>query len=355
MKETRFFLGNNSSRGFVSYFDSFIDPGAMDRIFILKGGPGVGKSTFMKKFGAFMQSRGLDAEYIHCSGDNDSLDGVVIPELKVMLVDGTAPHTVDPALPGAADEIINLGEYFDSFELAKSKREIIRMINEKSALYQSAYRFIECAGTMQREISANYGRYTDEAKLSQLIEDAAAKVFPRSAAKPKKEGITKKLFTEAYTPSGYVSYTDLFCENRKVIGLVGENADAASKLLSRLALEAEKRGLDAIRCYMPIFPDKLQHLVLPELDIVVKSAESASSSDFDEIFDLRQVMDHEKLQACSSEIEDDQQIFRTLIDKATEKLAAAIKQHRLLESIYVKNMDFKGVDKCFDRLIGRFM
>jgi hypothetical protein len=139
-----------------------------------------------------------------------------------------------------------------------------------------------------------------------------------------------------------------------VIGIIGENPDAASKLLHRLAFEAEKRGLDTDCCYVPLFPDKLQHIVIPELDIVVKSAESAASSAFDEIVDLRQTMDHEKLQACSFEIESDQEIYRILTDKATEKLAAAIKQHRLLESIYVKSMDFKGVDKCFDRLTEKF-
>jgi len=38
-----------------------------------------------------MVERGYDVEFMHCSSDNNSLDGVVIPSLKIALLDGTAP------------------------------------------------------------------------------------------------------------------------------------------------------------------------------------------------------------------------------------------------------------------------
>jgi len=95
-KEKHVFAGNNSSKGFYSYFDYIIEPNDAKRIYILKGGPGVGKSSFMKKFGSKMASQGYGVEYIHCSSDESSLDGLLIPELKVAFIDGTAPHIVDP-------------------------------------------------------------------------------------------------------------------------------------------------------------------------------------------------------------------------------------------------------------------
>lgn len=39
----------NSARGFVSFFDGNIK--GLDKLYILKGGPGTGKSTLMKKIG----------------------------------------------------------------------------------------------------------------------------------------------------------------------------------------------------------------------------------------------------------------------------------------------------------------
>ncbi|MDK2888295.1 MAG: hypothetical protein PWP72_1173 [Thermoanaerobacter sp.] len=87
------FPGGNTWRGFHSFYDYIIEPDAT-RIFVIKGGPGVGKSTFMRKIGEEMLERGYDVEFHCCSSDNGSLDGVVIPAIRVALLDGTAPHRV---------------------------------------------------------------------------------------------------------------------------------------------------------------------------------------------------------------------------------------------------------------------
>ena len=103
----RVFPGGNTYKGFHSFYDYILDQKSAKRIIVIKGGPGVGKSHFMKKLGEAMEEKGFDTEYHHCSSDNNSIDGVVFPQLSVALVDGTAPHVVDPKNPGAVDEIIH--------------------------------------------------------------------------------------------------------------------------------------------------------------------------------------------------------------------------------------------------------
>ncbi|WP_294536303.1 hypothetical protein [uncultured Pseudoflavonifractor sp.] len=88
----QFYLGANAPSGFYSLYDQLIDPDQAQDVMILKGGPGCGKSSLMRKVGAAMEERGLTVEYIQCSGDPDSLDAVVIPALATAIVDGTAPH-----------------------------------------------------------------------------------------------------------------------------------------------------------------------------------------------------------------------------------------------------------------------
>ncbi len=90
-KLKKLFPGGNTSQGFYSYYDYVISPNAT-RIFIIKGGPGVGKSSLMRSIGETMLERGYDVEYHCCSSDNGSLDGVCIPQIGVALIDGTAPH-----------------------------------------------------------------------------------------------------------------------------------------------------------------------------------------------------------------------------------------------------------------------
>ncbi len=88
----QFYLGANAPSGFYSLYDQLIDPDQAQDVMILKGGPGCGKSSFMRKVGAAMEEQGLAVEYIQCSGDPDSLDAVIIPNLATAIVDGTAPH-----------------------------------------------------------------------------------------------------------------------------------------------------------------------------------------------------------------------------------------------------------------------
>lgn len=92
MAKISYFLGANTPGGFYSLMDKLLDPAKARAIYILKGGPGCGKSTLMKQLGAWAEERGCACEYIWCSGDPDSLDGLILPDLAVAIADGTAPH-----------------------------------------------------------------------------------------------------------------------------------------------------------------------------------------------------------------------------------------------------------------------
>jgi len=103
---TKVFPGGNTGLGFFSFYDELSDPSAR-RIYVIKGGPGVGKSTFMRRIADEVIKLGQDAEFLCCASDNDSYDGVRFPDLGIIMLDGTAPHVVDPKNPGAVDTIIH--------------------------------------------------------------------------------------------------------------------------------------------------------------------------------------------------------------------------------------------------------
>ena len=94
IQPTRWFLGANSCRGFSSLYEGYVDPAAGEFLRVIKGGPGCGKSTLMKRIGKAAEDAGLPVEYIHCSGDPESLDAVWLPTLRTGYVDGTAPHVI---------------------------------------------------------------------------------------------------------------------------------------------------------------------------------------------------------------------------------------------------------------------
>jgi len=88
--ELQFFLGANAASGFVSHFEELYDPEGGWKCYIIKGGPGTGKSSMMRRI--VERTPGLEHEMIHCSSDPESLDGVIFPEKKICIADGTAPH-----------------------------------------------------------------------------------------------------------------------------------------------------------------------------------------------------------------------------------------------------------------------
>jgi nucleoside-triphosphatase THEP1 len=89
-KKRSYFASANGSQGFVSLFDYVLKDA--ERVYIIKGGPGCGKSTFMKKVGEALLEDGFSVDFVYCSSDKDSLDAIVVNDIKFVIVDGTAPH-----------------------------------------------------------------------------------------------------------------------------------------------------------------------------------------------------------------------------------------------------------------------
>ena len=59
------FPGSNTSAGFMGFFEDLRS--RAKRTVILKGGPGVGKSTLMKEAGQHFERLGQPVVYYHCS------------------------------------------------------------------------------------------------------------------------------------------------------------------------------------------------------------------------------------------------------------------------------------------------
>lgn len=123
-----FFMAANSGKGFFSLFDEIHSPREGWKLYVIKGGPGTGKSSLMKKIAEISEEKGYFCERIFCSSDPDSLDGVVIPALKVSIADGTSPHIIEPKYPGVSEKIINLGECWDEKILKKNSEHIFTLV-----------------------------------------------------------------------------------------------------------------------------------------------------------------------------------------------------------------------------------
>lgn len=175
-KVRKMFQGGNTSNGFYSFFD-YIIPQEVNRIFCLKGGPGVGKSSFMKKIGREFVKMGYDVELHYCSSDPNSLDGVVVKGLNVVLLDATSPHIVDPKLPGAVDEIINFGDFWNVEKLEKNRAEIELCNEDISDCFQRAFKFLKSAEPIYLDIESKNSKCMGWSKVNKTTDDFISRLF----------------------------------------------------------------------------------------------------------------------------------------------------------------------------------
>ena len=104
-----------------------------NEITALIGPSGCGKSTFLRRVGDAGRAAGLSVVWLHCAGDPASLDGVYFPEKCSGFFDGTAPHTVEPALFGASGEYLDLGTFCRTEALDTAR---IRALNADCAMFR---------------------------------------------------------------------------------------------------------------------------------------------------------------------------------------------------------------------------
>jgi hypothetical protein len=98
------FFGASTPTGAMDYIENLT--GNISKRYLLKGRPGTGKSTLVRRLAAASSERGLDMELYSCAFDSNSLDAILWPELDVCLFDSTAPHLYEPSRPG--DEVIDM-------------------------------------------------------------------------------------------------------------------------------------------------------------------------------------------------------------------------------------------------------
>ncbi|MEK4427165.1 nucleotide kinase [Solibacillus sp. FSL K6-1523] len=101
------------------------------RLFI-KGYPGTGKSSMMKKLAKEALQRGYDAQLVWCGLDANSIDMVIIPELKFCIFDSTEPHVYFPDENRSGDEIFDIAKHCHPTEIEENN------INEITVKYKAA-------------------------------------------------------------------------------------------------------------------------------------------------------------------------------------------------------------------------
>lgn len=347
-----FFLGANSGQGFQNLFDRFCAPEDHYDLAVLKGGPGVGKSTLMARLGAAMEARGEEVEYLHCSGDPDSLDGVYIPRIRSAMVDGTAPHVVEPQYPAAADRYLDLGRFYDVAQAKRDRAAVVEFSQACSAAYQRAYRALAAARQLGDSAAALVADSVDQQKLLKRADG----IIARELRGRGDGGGDSFRFLGSATCRGEIWRFDSVEALCPRVYQLQDSWGLADPMLQRLRAAAGARGFRAVVCLDPEHPQRIQHLLLPQLGTAFVT--SREGMEFPGSAYRRLRLDAMVPAAVAREHKSRLRFIRrmaaALRQEGMDALAEAKASHDRLEAVYRPYVDFSGVDQVAAQEIARF-
>ena len=342
-KFLKYFLAANSGEGFVSHFADNYDFADGWRAFIIKGGPGTGKSSFMKYVTVNAVDKGYSVELCPCSSDPDSLDGVIIKDIKTIILDGTSPHVVEPKYAGVCEEIINLGEFWSSEKLRKNAQEIINVTVQNKKLHKTAGSYISAAGELIYDNLKLSERFTNLKKAEQFGTKLAARLLPNKKKNTSKEWVR---FIGGVTPKGVIAFKNTVEDFYKNIIVIDDKYGAAANaIMQSVRKTALLRGYEIITLKNPFLPSRItDHILVPELSLAfVREYEYINFGEQHRRIHARRFTDINILRECRNRLTFNRRVAKELLLGAIKTLSKAKAVHDKLEKYYIDAMDFNAL------------
>ena len=340
-----FFMGALGPKGFQGYFD-WLDTREQVPLYLIKAGPGCGKSTLMNRLA---QASPLPVERIHCSSDPDSLDGVIFSRPRAAIIDATAPHTVEPAYPGAVQKVVDLHHVLDNDYLTAHRGEIVALFRRCSALQEQAGRSIRAAAALLEDSRRITAPLVNEEKLLGWTRRLGARRLPRTDH-PGSESIR---LLSAVTPKGRMVFLNTVkALADEFIVLHDEQGAAAPMALALLREMALERGYSIITCPCPLREGVIDHLFIPELRLAFLTGNSWHPMNLDgrQNVHCTRFLEKGSLRSQRARLRFDRRAAAELLELASEAQRQAKASHDELESYYRTAADFSQLDEIAARL-----
>lgn len=333
--EERYFVASNSSEGFCSYYENAFNIENFTRIYAIKGGSGTGKATFMRTVARKAEERGFSVRYIYCSSDAESLDGIIIKEMKLALLDGTAPHIYEPHLIGAVDSIIDLGAFLDEKRLSPRRDDIEIASREKQRGFERAYGCLGAYKTLSKNV---------ESLVLPALKHEKMRSFARRFTDSMDigDGREENLLVRSIGMRGLCSF-DTYFERAGVYYEISDYFETAHFLMKELYSLAVARQIGRSISNNPIITSRIDAMSLTDSHLTFEIGNGMSEGA--RVINMRRFLN-------PSYIADIRQDYRAIVRVRDETLHLALcefenikKYHFILEEIYGSAMDFSAKEQ----------
>lgn len=338
--ENAYFAASNSAGGFQSYYRECFDDARIGRLYAVKGGPGTGKSRFLREVSEVAAARGWEREMIYCSSDPESLDGVILTrgEEGIALLDATAPHVWEPTQPGIREEIVNLGTFWDGAALRSRAAEIRALNAEKQKAYRMAYRYLESYGAVSENREELLAPYLRQGAIRRF----AAKLL--RDVPDGKEFTARTALIRSVGMRGAVSLDTYFAQARKIY--VIEDCRGSAWLLMRDLYEIAAEKKLAVRVSKdPILPARVDGLFLLESGIAFAVCPPEACAYPCRRVSLRRFAETCRMAKIRAPLNYAERMCRAMREGAIREMERVRELHFAIERIYTEAMDFSAKEE----------
>lgn len=353
-KIRRLFSGGNTPLGFYSFYDYIIGSDAR-RIFVIEGGSGASRTCLMKGIAETVVREGLDVELHLSAMDNELMDAVVVPELAIALVDGSARLRGESRNPGAVETILNLQEIEDDLSFYPNREELVENRREIGRLYRRAYDYLAIAKIFD-DIEISLLKDGDAIKWPALYAISSEIVYEMFGKKQQefKKGRQRHLFASAFTPEGLINFLDsIFSGAPNLWILDGPPGSGEEVLIERVIEESSIRGHLVEIFHCPLNPRRIEHVLVPSMGLGIVTSSKYYHHyrrDGAHIIDSTSWLDMGRTEKFNVEQEMAHGMSEKCFEQAVNYLRRAKHLQDILDINTIPGTDFEAIDRMTRRV-----
>lgn len=323
----RYFFGNNSGYGFFNLYEKELK--SKDKVVLLKGGSGTGKSSMMKKS---QRKQNLWDWITSCGFVRETLK--VLTEFlsktkNVAVVDATSPHASGVDIPVVKDVIFDVASSLDASKLQGVREEVEKKMICKKQHFMRVYQYLKSA------LCHLYNQFEIE---KQGVDEDKIRAYASSVARDLKPvgNKVRELFSRAICPSGESEYFDHLREKR--VTLVKGCAYAKKVFFDEMS--KLRKGVTLL--LSPLDPTTCEGVICGTDAYVENPGHFAN----DTVIDLG--VFGERYDKDDATEEANNVVLQTAF--AVERLNKARQAHMSIEDIFVPAMDFENNDRILKEI-----
>ncbi len=333
--EEKYFAASNSSEGFCSYYDEVFNSKKLYKIYVIKGGSGTGKAFFMREVAKCAELNGFSVRYIYCSSDANSLDGIIINELKIAVLDGTAPHVYEPKYVGAVENFVNLAEFLDEKMLASSRKVIENISTEKKRGFERVYRNLSAYRSLSENIQDIVFPCIKYEKMKKYISRFAEGL-------EKEDGEEEHLLTRGIGMRGISSFETYF-ENARIYYEINDYFETAHFMMREIYSIMRSNKANVRISSNPIIKERIDCLCAMQNGLTFEI--NNRMDDNVRSINMRRFVDGNSISKIRQDYRALARVRDSVLNLALEEFENIKKYHFILEEIYGSAMNFEAKEQ----------